>query len=133
MGAMDYTRTAKTVKKAFAKYGQDVILRKLAYSAGVYNPATQEVVTSAPAHTDETLQALVTDQPGTRIGPQYGNNVERGTLVHSAERWLYVDATGSEPQPKDQMIVQGVTYTVADVQSVGPAGVPVFYLVVLRA
>lgn len=127
---MNYNRIAKNVLKALTKYGQSVTLRQYSVGGSDYDPATQSA--SLPAPVDTIRKGLVTDQPGTRIGPQYGTNQKPGTLIQDGEKWLYIDAIGPSPKVQDQMIVNGVMFTIADVQVTGPGGIPLFYLVVLR-
>lgn len=127
---MDYNRIAKNVTRSLTKYGQSVTLRQYSVGGGNYDPASQSATLPTPI--DSIRKGLVTDQPGTRIGPQYGTNQKANSLIQDGEKWLYVDAMGPAPRMQDQMIVNGVMYTIADVQVTGPGGIPLFYLVVLR-
>lgn len=129
---MDYNKIAARVLKSFTKYGQDIILRQYSVGGGEYDPATQTASVSGGTVTNTTRKGLVTDQPGTRIGPQYGVNVKKNTLIQDGEKWVYVDAIGPAPKIQDHMIISGVEYAVVDVQVTGPGGIAVFYLVVLR-
>lgn len=127
---MDYNRIAKNVMRSLTKYGQSVTLRQYSVGGGNYDPASQSAMLPTPI--DSIRKGLVTDQPGTRIGPQYGTNQKANSLIQDGEKWLYVDAMGPAPRMQDQMIVNGIMFTIADVQVTGPGGIPLFYLVVLR-
>jgi hypothetical protein len=129
---MDYNKIAARVLKSFTKYGQDIILRQYSVGGGEYDPQTQTASVSGGTPTNTTRKGLVTDQPGTRIGPQYGTNAKQNTLIQDGEKWVYIDAIGPAPKIQDHVILGGIEYAVADVQVTGPAGIPVFYLVVLR-
>lgn len=129
---MNYARIAKNVLKSLTKFGQNITLRQYSVGGSDYDPATQGTTTAMDTYTDTIRKGLVTDQPGTRIGPQYGTNMKTNTLIQDGEKWLYVDAIGVAPKVQDHMLVNGVEYAIADVQVTGPGGIPLFYLVVLR-
>lgn len=129
---MDYNRIARNVLRQLTKYGQNVTLRQYSVGGGDYDTITQTTSSAVDNYVDSTRKGLVTDQPGTRIGPQYGTNVKTNTLIQDGEKWLYIDPNGPAPRPQDHMIVNGVQYAVADVQVTAPGGIPLLYLVVLR-
>lgn len=124
-----YPKLAATALNLLSKFGQVVILRRYPVGGGTYDPVTG--VTTANT-IDESRKAIVTDPPGSRLGPTYGRQLQNGTLVQDADRWMYMDANGMEPRPQDHMVVQGFEYTIIDVQMIGPGGVPVVYLVAIR-
>lgn len=127
---VDYNRIAKRVLQSLTKYGQSITLRQYSVGGSDYDAATQS--TSLPIPVDSIRKGLITDQPGTRIGPQYGSNQKANTLIQEGEKWLYVDAIGPAPRVQDHIIVSGVQYCIVDVQVTGPGGIPLFYLVVCR-
>jgi hypothetical protein len=129
---MDYAKTARSVQKTLARYGQSVTLRRYSVGGGDYRPGNQVANLAGGAPVDSIRKALVTEQPGTRIGPQYGVNLKEGTLIQNAEKWLYMDAIGIEPRPNDKVIINGVEFMVVDVQGTAPGGTVLFYLIVLR-
>jgi hypothetical protein len=75
---------------------------------------------------------IVSDNPGSRIGQQYGENYKSSPLVRSTEKWVYIDANGSAPEMEDEVTMQGYKHTVVDVQTIGPGGKDLLYLVVLK-
>jgi hypothetical protein len=129
---MDYNKLAARVLKSLRKYGQNVTLRQYSVGGGEYDSNTQTASIRGGPSTDSVRKGLVTDQPGTRIGPQYGTNLKPNTLIQDGEKWVYVDAIGVAPKIQDHMIVNGVEYNIADVQVTAPGGIAVFYLLVLR-
>lgn len=129
---MDYAKVAKSVAKKLATYGQSVTLRQYPEGSGDYDPSTLSVPTQASQPVDTVRKALVTEQPGSRIGPQYGTNTKADTLIQDAEKWIYMDALGVRPRPNDKVAIANVEFTVADVQETAPGGIPLFFLVVLR-
>lgn len=129
---VNYNRIAKNVLKSLTKYGQDITLRQYSVGGSDYDPATQGTTVAMETFVDTIRKGLTTDQPGTRIGPQYGTNTKTDTLIQDSERWVYLDAFGAAPKVQDHMLFGGFEYAVADVQVTGPGGVALFYLVVLR-
>lgn len=129
---MDYTKMAKGVAKKLGVYGMSVTLRQYHEGSGEYDPSTLSVPAQAAPPVDTMRKALITEQPGSRIGPQYGTNTKKDTLIQDAEKWIYMDALGVRPRPNDKVIVSGVEFTIADVQETAPGGTALFYLVVLR-
>lgn len=129
---MNYNRIAKNVSKALTKNGQSVILRQYSVGGGDYDPATQTTSPTMDSYIDFVRKALTTDQPGTRIGPQYGTNMQKGTLIQDSEKWMYLDAAGPAPRMQDHMIIQNIEYSIVDVQVADPGGIPLYYLIVCR-
>lgn len=124
-----YDKLALTTKRLFDKYGQEVVLRL--NSPGDYDPETSSV---APLGTsDHKRKGLVMDQPGSQISQRFGSNNQNNTLVSQSEKWIYLDAIGDKPAMEDKLVVQSKEYAIIDVQEVGPGGVPVLYLLVVRA
>jgi hypothetical protein len=129
---MDYNRIANNVAKKLAQYGRSVTLRQYPVGASQYNPSTLTVSIAGTTPTDTIRKALITEQPGTRIGPQYGTNTKPNSLIQDAQKWIYMDALGARPKPNDKVILDSVSYTITDVQETAPGGVPLFYLLVLN-
>ena len=128
-----YARSVATTLRLLTKYGQQVTLRQFTSGGGGYDPLTGTAATVSAAYVDTIRQALATDAPGKRVGPQYGQTVEYNTLIQDSDKWIYMDASGTAPRLQDHLIVQGVEYVVIDVQVISPGAVPVLYLLVLRA
>lgn len=126
---MDYNRIAQTVLTLLKKHGQDVVLRKT--TGGTYNALTQKK-DGITVSVDEPRKAVIMDQPGTRIGPQYGTNLQPGTLIRKSEKWIYMDGNGAEPLPNDKVLIGDKMFNVVDSQVTAPGGTALFYLVVLR-
>lgn len=124
---MDYNRLAQSVAKKLAVYGRSVTLRQYPEGVGNYDYATLSTIVATPV--EETRNALITEQPGARIGPQYGTNSQGLTV--KAQKWIYLDANGSKPHPNDKVVFNNVEYNIVDVQETAPGGIVVFYLVVL--
>jgi hypothetical protein len=125
---MDYNRIAQTVLTLLKKHGRDVVLRKVV--GGAFDPIAQKKQPGAVE--DEPRKAVTTDQPGTRIGPQYGTNLQPGTLIRKDEKWIYMDGVGAKPMPGDKVLINNEMFNVVDSQVTAPAGIALFYLVVLR-
>lgn len=129
---MDYNRLANSVAKQLAAYGQAVLLRQYAEGSAEYDPSSLGVSADEVTPVETTRMALVTEQPGKRIGPQYGTSNETGTLITQGQKWIYLDALGTTPHPNDKVVIGDVEYTILDVQETSPSGIPVFYLIVLK-
>jgi hypothetical protein len=128
---MDYTRIAQVVVKQIASYGRDVTLRQFPYGAATYDPTSLTVSAPTSQPVETVVKGLVTDQPGKRIGPQYGTNMKKDTLIEDGQKWIYIDGMGPRPKPNDKIVIGDVEYTVDDVQETAPGDVVLFYLVVL--
>lgn len=129
---MDYNRIARNTAKTLAKYGRSVLLRQFPEGVGNYDPSSLSMTSPSSEAVETTRKALITEQPGTRIGPQYGTNTKADTLIQDAQKWIYMDAIGPRPNPNDKVVLDLYEYTVTDVQETSPGGTPLFYLVVLN-
>lgn len=124
-----YSDLAATVTRLLTKYGQSVTLRRYSVGGGSYDPATG--VTSVTT-SDEIRIGVILDAPGNRLERIYGQKAQGNTLIQELERWLYIEPNGSVPRLQDHVVVQGTEYVIVDVQTIGPGGIPVAYLLVLR-
>jgi hypothetical protein len=130
-----YGPLAETAFRLLTEYGRSVTLRKFTPGGGgKYDPSTARAVSnSQTAKLDKTRQAIVVDAPANRIGSQYGSSVKEGTLIQEFNKWCYMDANGAAPTNQDHIIVGSKTYKIFNVQEYAPGGIPLMYLVVLRA
>lgn len=128
---MDYNRLAQRVVVQIAKYGRDITLRQYPMGSSSYDPTNLTVGSDATTPAEYTLKGLVTDQPGKRIGPQYGTNMKKGSLIEDGQKWIYINGTGPKPRPNDKVILGNIEYTIDDVQETAPGGVVLLYLLVL--
>lgn len=130
-----YSKLAATGLRLLKKYGRPVTLKVFSPGGGNrYDPSTGKAVSNSQTATkDVTRNAVVVDAPANRIGPQYGENLKTNTLIQDHNKWLYMDVGDFAPTVKDFVLLDGVQYKIYDVQSIAPGGVPVLYLLVLRA
>lgn len=129
-----YSDLAETSLELLTEFGQDVILRKIVSSPGGYNPATGVLTPDGITGSHDTIRkALPTDPPGNRIGAGYGQTKEVGTLIQDNDKWMYMDANGPAPVLSDHIILGDTEYIIIDAQVTSPGGIPIIYLLVLRA
>ena len=121
---------AATSLQMLTEFGMDVTLRRYNVGSSIYDPTTG--IATPVAVTDTTRKALITEQPGQRIGPQYGATLQKGSLVQEADKWIYMDANGPAPALQDHVIFNDIDYNIVDVQETAPGGIPLLYLLVLR-
>lgn len=123
-----YDDLAQTALELLAEFGLEVTLVKK--GVNVADPTTGRVTKGTP--TSETRVGVVTDNPGDRIGEQYGSNFKGGTLTKQTGKWLYMDANGQAPAVEDEIVMQGFKYQLVDVQTIGPGGQALLYLLVMH-
>lgn len=135
MDAEFYEDMAATALELLEEFGRPVTLRSFSPGGGgKYNPATGRAVSNGQAtQKDTTRNAVVVDAPANRIGPQYGQKLDTGTLVQDDNKWLYMDANGEAPTSRHKVVFDNKQWNVFNVQAYSPAGIPLMYLVVLRA
>lgn len=124
-----YSEIADTALKLLTKFGQDVTLRQFSPGGGGgYNTGTGKVVANAqPGSNDLIRKAVIVDAPQNRIGPQYGTNMKKDTLIQDITKWAYMDANGPAPRVNDKLIVRGIEYVIINVQEHNPGGTPLMY------
>lgn len=130
-----YDRMSGTVLNLLSRFGQTVTLRSFTPGGGgKYDPNTGKAASNSQAKTkDSQRKAVVVDAPQNRVGPEYGQNLKEGTLIQDHNKWIYMDAKGSAPTVQDFVIINGIQFKIYDVQMIGPGGIPLYYLLVLRA
>lgn len=135
MDAEFYEEMAETALELLEEFGRTVTLRLVTPgSNGVYDPSKGKAVgVTKETLKDTTRNAVVVDAPENRIGPQYGGNVEAGSRVFDENKWCYMDADGEAPTQSHQVVFDGRSYSIFNVQTYAPAGIPMLYLLVLRA
>jgi hypothetical protein len=132
MSSALYTRLNATVIRMLKSYGQEVTLRRYSQGAGDYNPATGSA-SGGVSYTDTTRNALTADQPGSQIARHFGQTLQKGSQIANKEKWLYLDASGAAPTLMDHVLLDGVNYSIVNVQVTAPGGVALFYMLVLQA
>lgn len=121
-----------TALEMLTEFGAAITLMKVGVNAGGgYNPNEGEAI-KAESGTAETRYAVLSDNPGTRIGIQYGTTLQNGTLCQRTDKWLYMDANGSVPMLQDEVYINGLKYSTVDVQTIAPGGQTLLYLMVVR-
>lgn len=129
-----YSNLASTALRLLTKYGQDVTLRSYSQGGGDYDPTLGSAAPSGiDGANDTTRKGLPCDAPAARIGPQYGQTLENGTLIHDTDKWIYLDGIGAKPNLQDHLIVATREYSVIDVQEINPGGTALLYLLILRS
>ncbi len=126
-----YDRLALTAKRLFDKFGRTVYLRQRT-AASDYDTSNGSANATDEA-VDDPRKGLVLDQPGSQISQRFGNNHQANTLVQQSEKWIYLDALGVRPCLQDKLIVDDIEYAIIDVQEIGPGGIAVLYMLVIRA
>lgn len=129
-----YSKLTATTLRLLKKFGQPLVLRPYSIGGGDYDPVTGVATPDGmTGQYDETRQCLPTDQPGSQIAQRFGQTLQDGSLVQSADKWVYMDGVGRAPTLQDRILLQGVEYAIINVQVTDPGGVAVLYLMVLRA
>lgn len=130
-----YEDLQQTAYELLVEFGQDVVLRSYTPGGGGgYNPsAGRATANSQPKFKDSTRKGVVVDAPLNRVGPQYGQKMEEGTLIPQNNKWMYMDASGPAPRLQDHVIIAGIEYGIDNIQTMNPAGTPLLYTLVLVA
>lgn len=129
-----YSDVASRAAKTIRRRGRKVILRRISYGGGDYDPATgvgQPI--GIEGSVDTTRYVITADQPANRVAQQYGVTLASGTLVQNNDKWVFMDALGPKPALNDRVIFDNVDYAIIDSQETNPGGTAVLYLIVLRA
>lgn len=132
MSSALYTRLNQMVLRMLTKYGQQVVLRRYSQGAADYNPATGSA-SSGVSYSDVERKVIAADQPGSQIARHFGQTRQKGSQVSNKEKWLYMDADGDAPTLMDHVVMDSIEYSVINVQVTSPAGIPLFYLLVLQS
>ena len=122
-----------TASKMLAKFGQPAILRQYTAGGGDYDPTTGVANPVIDIALDSVRNILILDTAGKQINARAGVLLEKGTVIQDTDRWCYMDAKGNAPTNSDHLIVEGIDYSIIDWQRMSPAGIPMYYLMALRA
>ncbi|PRC92672.1 hypothetical protein [Solimicrobium silvestre] len=116
-----YADAANTADKLLKKYGQTAILRVL--TPVVYDPTS--IVPSSAATTDYPVTVALFDYTWR----QGGLSTTANTMIEAGDKEIYMSAVGLTliPQPENQVIAGGQTWTIKSVKQVNPAGTAVIY------
>ena len=129
-----YSNLQQLVLKLFTKYGVSITLRQYSAGAGDYDPNTQRATPAGTTGTyDHARKAIIQDAPGSRLAQQFGQTNNLGTSIQRSGKWIYIDAIGVVPKLQAHVIVSGVESSIVDVQTIGPGGVALMYLLVLES
>ena len=115
----NYSKSAASALKLLTKFGQNVTRR--AYTIGTYDPATGLVTNT---YADTTLKGVLFDFAS-------GQTLERGTLIQTGDKRLYVDASATI-SPQDHFIVDTIEYTIVSIGELKPAGTSILFDIHLR-
>ena len=122
---INYARIAKDAATAIANAGAPGVLRRVLADTGTYNPATASV--TPPAEIMTACTAVVVPAP-KRISDN--ESWQNGTLVRKVDMAGYIAVVGVDaPKTGDMLVWGGVTYVIAAVQNLAPAGTSVLYTV----
>lgn len=128
-----YDKIAATTARMIQQYGMSVTLRHMSEGAPDYNPSAGGVVPTGTDGTyDEQRFLLKLDQPGSQIAQRFGQNRMDETLIERNVKWAYMDASGPPPNLQDKIIMEGIEFSLIDIQVCGPQGIPVYYQLVMR-
>jgi hypothetical protein len=119
---VNYAATASGAAKQIADKGTPIIIRRP--GASVYDPASGKNVTT-PA----------VDYPGVAIVSGYKDFFINGTSIKAGDKRFTVAASGlgCVPTTTDKLIQAGKPWTIVNVDTVGPGGVPILFKVQARA
>jgi len=115
----NYSKSAASALKLLTKFGQNVTRR--AYTIGTYDPATGLVTNT---YADTTRKGVLFDFAS-------GQTLERGTLIQTGDKRLYVDASATI-SPQDHFIVDTIEYTIVSIGELKPAGTSILFDIHLR-
>lgn len=123
--AFDYAEAAAKALELIAEFGIEVSHSSV--PDGTYNVATS------------TMTAVPVQQTGTGVLLEYstqekGVRQAAGKLVQTNDRKLLLAPQGItiHPVPNDTITFNAITYTVIEVATLGPAGIPVLFTLQVR-
>lgn len=116
-----YSELATTALELLAEFGVSGVLRRP--SAGTFDPAAGTVTGST--NTDYTITAALFDY-GLK---ESGATLADGTVIKAGDKQIYVAASGLAVAPAitDTLIINSVTYRIANVKIIAPSGIAVLY------
>jgi hypothetical protein len=118
---MDYPSLASTVLSMLTTYGCSMTIVKEA--SGAFNPATGKKDPST-----------IVQVPCLGVIDQYDAFMVNGTSVLSDDQRFYIAASGvaQPPVAGDKITMGAATWNVVNVNTVGPAAIPLYYDVQVR-
>jgi hypothetical protein len=125
-----YTDLAGTANELFSEFGALVTHVRYGSGGGSYDPSSG--VAAPPPVLNIQRRCIITDQAGTRINPKDGQTLQDGTLIQGGDKWIYLATDGPPPLLQDHLIVKGIEYVIKDIQTTGPGGTDILYLIVIR-
>ncbi|NJB67500.1 hypothetical protein GGQ74_001140 [Desulfobaculum xiamenense] len=122
---MDYAAEARSVEVDLREAGMPMTLRRLASAA--YDPATGRTGATAVEQAGFGLFKS-RDIQGS------GETFIDGSMVRQGDRFVLLGAHSvtTQPEPGDELVAGGTTYTVVNAKAVDPGGVPVLFKLQVR-
>lgn len=115
-----YDGLAATAAKLLADKGQPMTIRRKGVTAR--NPAAGTVTQASPV--DYTVN-------GVLLG--YKDFIAASDLIQRGDRKALIEAGVIIPSKEDQLVADGRTWTIIDVEAVNPAGTPVLFKLQVRS
>jgi hypothetical protein len=116
-----YSEMATTALELLAEFGVAGVLRRA--SAGTFDANAGTVTGSS--NTDYAITAALFDYSLKESGA----SLEDGTVIKAGDKQIYVAASGLAVTPviTDLLIINSITYRMANVKVTAPSGVAVLY------
>lgn len=116
--AFNYSKSQATAARLIAKFGQSAIIRRMVNSGDPWNPVQ-----------------TVTDYSCTIVELEYTAQEIDGTLIAASDKKVYISTGGLTitPAASDNLVYGGVSYSIASIKPLSPAGTVVYYEVQARA
>lgn len=118
MAGFDYAASAATALRLLQQFGGPMVLSRPVVASS--DPVAGTVTEAAP-------QSLAT----TGVRTALGEGVFEGARIEVGDQmWLL--SSEVEPAMSDKLVVDGVLWTIAAIQKLKPAAVPLLYKVLVR-
>ena len=101
--------------KMISKYGQSMTLRSYSSSGDEWNPSLTE-----------------TDTAVTGVLGNYNDGLMDGTLIQKDDKYVLLDSSVN-PTEADKIVIDGVVFSIAAVNTINPGGTKVFHKLQVRA
>ena len=119
---MNYNALKNTARNLLANFGQSMTLTK--YLVGTYDPTTGQKSSTTSTTTD--IGVILPYQSGSG-----GDQSSVGSLIKEGDQQVFIQLP-VVPSPADTLTVGSITYDIANIKAIEPAGINVLYELQVR-